>query len=165
MSLIPVEAGDNPLNPRFCICLRCGEDTTELAIGAIRKAQTSQGWVYAMRGAGHKVKKQLAEQGIHESLHWEALGADEKVPSSAPCEKCKEDIINQREVVEAGGVYFKCLKCGLEGTISCKSDLARDVRKNTNIQAPNPVGVESEGCGEVNRVDLNSKCLLRQETG
>lgn len=161
MDNIPLEVGDNPLHPRMCICPKCGGDTSELAIGAIRKAQTSKGWVYAQRGQTSKVRARLQEQGIYETLQWIKLDENERVPSSSLCEDCEQEAKEHAEVVAQGGVYFKCLKCNLTGVMKPDTSIAKHVRTEMGIEAPNPVGIESNGCGEPDGLDFGGMCPLK----
>lgn len=90
------------------------------------KGKDDQGrWIYYQQGSRGKVEKELGYQlsdcvGVEEG---------EKVPDSAPCEKCKKDIEVQSAEVERGGVYFKCVGCGARGVIKAEAAFAKQVRE------------------------------------
>jgi len=54
------------------------------------------------------------------------------------CDACKEQI----QIVKDGGVFFKCKDCGANGAIKKDAPLAKAVRKQMGIEAPEPCGVE-----------------------
>lgn len=74
------------------------------------------------------------------------LGEYERIPSSEPCEECKKEIEEQeareREVLEAGGIYFTCEDCGVQAMIAGTHEIAKEVREKTGVEAPHPCGVK-----------------------
>jgi len=159
MSLIPLHP-QRGLDPHLTFCRVCGGDAEEITLGAMRKAQLPEGfWVYANTGGTTKVCRDLIKSGAivdRYDLSWEPVGEHEKIPATQPCNKCKEE---QEEIVK-GGIYLKCLKCGLRGIIKAQHQLAIDVRKASGIKAPNPVGFESEGCGQPGALEIQD-CPLK----
>lgn len=166
MSSIPLEPGDNPLHPRLTTCPICGDEGTGLVIGAIRKVELNGKWYYAQVGSAHKVKKELIGAGLMhygESLHWEKLEENEKVPDSEPCKKCQDQISIEHEVIKAGGIYFKCSKCGIHGVIKAGADVSKGVREHSGIKAPNPVGIDFDGCDKDTYLLGLDVCPLAEE--
>lgn len=164
MSSIPLEAGDNPLHPRFMICFICGDETDGLAIGAMRKAELNGKWVYANVGKTSEAVRNLIKAGHMEHgerLHWVALEDNEKVPSAEPCESCMKKIKTERKAIAEGGIFFTCKQCGLKAILSADAPISKRVRKDTGIAAPNPVGLESEGCNIEGNIQI-SGCPLEK---
>lgn len=139
------------LDPRLTYCRRCGGDCEELTLGAIRKGTLPNGQlVYADVRSKYKLAQELLESGDinHKGdITWSSLDDYEKVPVTEPCNSCKSELLIEAEEVKKGGVYIKCIACGVRGVIKAETNLAKEVRANTGIQAPNSVGLESAGCG------------------
>jgi hypothetical protein len=75
------------------------------------------------------------------------LGNNDSVPDYQTvyhglCTDCEEEMKKFKDVVDAGGVYWKCADCKRRGVLLAQSDLAQDVRKTMGIQPPEPCGVE-----------------------
>jgi len=130
----------------------CGGEAQEITMGAIRKAQLPNGqWVYSNIGSSlSKTKQDLVKQKIihpNERLSWERLDEYEKVPATRPCDKCQKSLKAQKEVVEQGGIYVRCLECGMEGALT-PSAITELVREQLGIAAPEPCGMEFDKCSE-----------------
>jgi len=70
-----------------------------------------------------------------------------RLPATELCDSCNEELAQFDEIVKAGGVHWRCLDCGLSGTIG-KSDYADMLRDYMEIKPPVPCGVEFETCKE-----------------
>jgi hypothetical protein len=70
----------------------------------------------------------------------------ERIPSMEPCEECKKELevenAHIKEVIESGGIYWKCESCLRTGVLRADHELSREVREKTDIAPPNPVGVK-----------------------
>ena len=71
-----------------------------------------------------------------------AIGEHEKVSSGGLCDPCAKLQEEQKAIVEAGGILFKCRDCGSAGAIRVSASICADVRANLDIPAPEPCGVE-----------------------
>jgi hypothetical protein len=144
---IPLDP-EKGLDPHMCYCMRCGNDTNSLTVGALRKATLSDGRVvYAQRGAGQrKTRADLHKQGINERLEWKELDEREKVPDPNFCDSCREELQKWADIVREGGVYFRCKECSANGVIYGDTDVARATRESLDVQAPDPCGFEFSSC-------------------
>ena len=131
------------LNPHLIACTRCGKDTGEIALLGVNngvytcKACEMEHWGFAGRPR-HCQRCHSTDFSRKEMYDYD------KMPGI-----CKECLDKQKATdteVEAGGVYFKCMKCGSKGAIKAGVELAAKVREKTGITAPKPVGVELESC-------------------
>jgi hypothetical protein len=66
----------------------------------------------------------------------------ERMPSLDPCPTCQKELEGMREAVEAGGVYWRCSKCGESGVFSPEHKFAIQARKQAKVPAPQALGVE-----------------------
>jgi len=62
-------------------------------------------------------------------------------PIEGFCNSCKKKIEDE---VKAGGIYYRCLKCGSQGVVKRDADISIEIRKK--VAAPDPVGVELPDC-------------------
>lgn len=136
------------VNPKLTFCPRCGGDARELIlVGAddgVYKCRECDITVFGY-GLGTCPGCNSANRTLSKIRTMEE---HERLPGS-PCEKCEKEINEHRAVVEAGGVYFKCTDCGVEGVIRGTAQLAKDARKELKVEAPKPCGVEfskKQGC-------------------
>lgn len=81
----------------------------------------------------------LARGEVREIDEWE------KIPAGL-CKECEEKQKACDKMVKEGGIYFRCKKCGSEGSITAEHELSKAVRKKMNIPIPGKVGVELEDC-------------------
>jgi len=114
------------VNPRLTICPRCGKDGPELILMGIRDYyQTcpscdTRSYGGFDRGTCPKCK-------AHVSGNKTPIGEHERIPGSL-CKECEDVIKLHRELVEAGGVYWKCNDCHGEGVIKGTSEFAQHIR-------------------------------------
>lgn len=66
----------------------------------------------------------------------------ERIATNDLCNSCKKKKAATEQEVAKGGVFFKCSNCGAEGAVKAEHPLAKAVRKQLDIAAPNPCGVE-----------------------
>ena len=71
-----------------------------------------------------------------------AIEEHEKVSTGGLCDPCAKLQEEQKTIVDAGGIYFKCRDCGSEGAIRKTASICADVRAKLDIPAPEPCGVE-----------------------
>ena len=137
-------------NPRAAYCPRCGGDAPGLVmIGA--EDQVSQCVYCDINLYGFTSNQQCPNCYRHDGIIFvRRLEDHEKVPGS-PCDTCLEEIREHAEIVAAGGVYFRCLKCKRSGVIK-QNALSTQVRDEHGIAAPAPCGVE------FNEDELCPKC-------
>lgn len=151
MTLIPLHK-ERGLDPHLTFCPRCGGEGAAVTVGAMRKAQLETGqWAYANVGQTEEMGRKLEKAGAMGSRHsllWVELGEREKVPDSDPCPKCQEDLKQQREEVEKGGVYFRCSICGASGVIRAEVPYAEAVRIAYGKTNGEPCGVEFDECSQ-----------------
>ena len=129
------------LEPHLCTCPSCNKDTQELTIGVLYKAEYEGQTIYADRDSRAKTRRELGNPDID----WIHVKENERVPGNL-CADCEQHFKAVKEEVAAGGIHFKCKECGWEGALKKDSGIAKDVRKHSGIQAPDPVGLEFESC-------------------
>ena len=144
MSMIPI-ATDGSLEPHICICVNCGNDTGELSIGVLYKADYKNKVVYADRNSRGRTNKQVGY-----NLEWSHVKEGEKVTTGF-CDDCKTNLKEMADMVRAGGVFFKCEECQQEGAIQARHPLSAEVRKQLGIAAPDPCGIKFVSCAEHGR--------------
>jgi len=129
------------VNPHLTYCPRCGGDGRELMLIGNRKNKItcpSCGTVnFGSRPSENcgKCKTNLRGGKV------DRIEDNERLPGGL-CEACEQEVMEHKRLVEEGGVYFKCSECGIEGVIRAEAPLAQEVRKEMNIPAPAPCGVE-----------------------
>jgi len=132
------------VNPRLTYCRRCGGDANELVL-----IGTAEG-VYkcslcGMTHFGYPRRGQCQSKGCTGGVYKERVLEDhERLPASDFCNDCKKEMKEHEEVVKAGGIYWRCKDCNSEGVIRASAELAIAVRKQTQIQPPDPVGFEMD---------------------
>ncbi len=140
--IIPLHP-ERGLDPHLTFCTRCGGDTNELTIGVVFKAETADGKkLYANRGQTYKLEKKL---NIPLHLEWTEVGEREKVPAAGYCDTCTKDLKAQQEMVKAGGIYFRCITCGLNGSLK-KNEYTDRIRAHLKIYAPDPCVLQFDKC-------------------
>lgn len=143
---------DEPLNigsgdePRQTYCRRCECEMNEIIVGDNRRLVNKTTQQIAL------VPKDRVEE-LAEKLGWDILNCSiemvppGKLPASEYCDSCKAEIAEFESVIEAGGVYWRCLECNKGGVVA-KSKFADDVRLMTGIETPEETGVEFSSCTE-----------------
>lgn len=144
------------VNPGVLGCERCGED-----------------YGVALYGTGGYKKKcgncgttNICKRGEREcaKCHMVRLGPPVRLAESEKvyiglCTKCEEAQKATDEAVKDGGIYWKCSDCGAAGALKKDAELAKAVRAQSGISAPDPVGVEfskEEMCPVCNAEDQNA---------
>lgn len=122
------------LNPRLTICTRCGKDGDDLILlGATNRKYKHDkcGLIfigrpdkdYCPKCKEHLFGMELSDLG--------EIPEFEKMPGT--CKECREKQekldADVQEMVDAGGVPFRCKDCGCAGAVKADSDLAKKVRK------------------------------------
>lgn len=131
------------LNPRLGVCPRCGRDNGVVMLLGNRdwKAQCECGrWLY-----GFTKDEPCPECGSRSRGAPLTLSDGERVPGVL-CMVCESEVAEQKALVEAGGVYFRCSGCGATGVVRPGSPLAEKARKQMGVPAPEACGVELETC-------------------
>lgn len=138
------------LNARLTICARCGGDGDELVLLGRDNYKLVCGCGAVMYGGKRADNCGSCGNSLQYAERKE-LGEFEKIPTMTPCRKCAEEIRKEKEehrkVVEAGGVYFRCVECGQQGVVK-ESEFAAAVREAHGIPAPGLCGVEFVKCQE-----------------
>ena len=139
MSTIPLDKGKG-LSPHMMACERCG-DHYGLTIGALRQAKDSKGVTHiCMKGKTSKHPHPVVTD-------WTPVEKG-TVITNGLCTACEEQLTRFDQEVSMGGIFFKCRCCTTTGVIKADAPLAQMVRKQMNIQAPDPCGVEFDNCEE-----------------
>ncbi len=148
MTSIPIDP-EKGLDPHLCCCVHCGNDTNDLTVGALRKAQDNKdAWHYVPRGTTVKYNRELAQKSDRRIVtNWQSLEDYEKVPSGY-CDDCEKEIKTMEACLQSGGVHFNCTQCSTTGMLTGTSEIAIQVRKYSEIVTPNPVGITFEKCAE-----------------
>lgn len=118
--------------PVLTVCPVCGKDTNELQL---------------LGASADKVMRKLYEatDGKMGSREGYTGSSTQKTIASEPCDECKARQKDADDEVKRGGVYWKCTRCGSTGAIKAEHELSKAVRKQMNIEAPDPCGVDLTG--------------------
>jgi len=128
------------LNPYMTVCPQCGEEANELILVGVHDTVyrcVSCGMKHIGRPKGGACQKCFS--GVVEDRK---LEDNERLPASQPCEKCQKLNEAANTMVAAGGIHWKCKKCGSSGAIKADHPYAKDVRKQMGIEPPDPCGIE-----------------------
>ena len=137
------------VNPKLTICQWCGGDAPELALigrhDSIYKCNDCDMKLYG----GKSLYKQKCPK-CGQTGRWtfdRKIGDYERLPGG-PCDTCKKKIEAQNKrmadseaEVAAGGIFWKCEKCGSEGAIKRTHPICAAVRKQMNKPTPERCGV------------------------
>jgi hypothetical protein len=127
------------VNPHITYCPRCGKDVDLALLGALDRKFSCDECKTVSYGSTHCIKCRNDHKRDRDGKV-EVIADTERVPG-ALCEECLKEMREHRAVVEAGGVYFRCVDCGCSGAIK-SSEFAEGVRKAAGIAAPGACGVE-----------------------
>ncbi len=136
------------INPTCLKCEQCGKDTNALALmGRASKLECNKCKAIVYGRATSPAKcPQCGNSGRgYDVFH--TLETDVEAPKNLTGGLCDECIAKHEEAkaeVERGGIYWVHEACGSEGAIKAESKLSIDVRKQTKIEAPDPVGIKFE---------------------
>lgn len=134
------------VNARILRCRRCGKVTGMVMLGIKNWRAKCRHCGETVAGLGQSVARGAAhgdpcprckEQAGY--VDGEQLLEGEQLTDNAPCKECEAELASWREVVAAGGVYWKCGD-GHQGVIK-PGALAAEVRERSGVPAPNPCGV------------------------
>ncbi len=131
-------------------CERCGRDMDTLTTAMLKAELPNGSFTYSDPGAPCRLHtKNLIDAGVIMSRHdlsWLPLVRLERAPSPDPCPSCAKELEEWAVLVAAGGVYFKCATCSVNGVVLAGSHLAKSVRKETRIKPPKPIGMMFHSC-------------------
>jgi len=132
------------VNPALTFCPRCGGETNELllvGLAEVRRCSKCSGRIVGPPPRDGICP--LCHQNGREFKYLRQFdGSRERLPASQPCDKCQVEMKKHREIVEAGGVYWRCSDCKSEGVLRETAELSKEVRKQMKIEPPAPCGVE-----------------------
>lgn len=138
------------VNPRVTCCRNCGKDVGVVLLGA-------HDGIYKCSDCGQMFigppdRRHPCKINHHSIQRTGKVEEHEKLPIEV-CEECMQKEKECDQVVKEGGVYWKCEDCGSGGAIKASAPLAQAVRKQMNIDPPNPVGVtftkdDCPSCGQ-----------------
>jgi len=149
MASIPLSK-DRGIDPHLCTCIRCGNVNDQaLTMGVIMKAEDNHGAShFANRGGTRKHEQELAKHNIEIVTNWtEIKDSSEKIPMGL-CKACEDEIALFEEELAKGGIFFKCKACDQAGMITGNTDLAKAVREQMDIPAPDECGIEFDSCDQ-----------------
>lgn len=162
MSYIELDR-EKGLNPHMACCPRCGKENGELVLIGARKS------IYKCNNCGVNIyghrkvepcpncKEGGGRQPYVSSgfTHVGTIGEHDRIPTSL-CDECEKELASFKEIVSAGGVYWKCSDCKMTGVIK-KSPFADAVRATHKLDAPAPCGIEfsKKDCPACNRREEN----------
>jgi hypothetical protein len=135
------------VNPKLTYCGRCGGPGSELVlVGADEWVYTCSSCSTTVFGYGSGTCPKCQETRTLNRVR--KMEDNEKLPGGL-CEACEKEVAEHKAVVEAGGVYFMCEDCGVEGVIKGTAPLAKMAREKLKVEAPKPLGVKfskKDGC-------------------
>lgn len=136
------------------VCPRCGQNGDEIVLLGIHnrmyecaasscKARTIGRKEKTCPGCGCEVDRVFVRE----------IREHERVSGSV-CGACQKELKEHQEVVEAGGIVFRCKDCGAKGVIKESAPLAKKVREQLKVDPPKPCGVEFDkatcpACGPI----------------
>lgn len=142
------------VNPHMTYCIRCGQDADELVLfGASDHVDVCSDCGITVFGGYKNYEGCPKCKGGRSGKTRRPLGSWEKVPASDFCKKCKDEVAVHQAEVAAGGVYVRCKDCNMSGVILGSHPFAVAARKELNIAAPLPCGIEftkENGCPKCN---------------
>jgi hypothetical protein len=126
------------VNPFLTFCPRCGGEGRDLIlVGRRDYVDECQGC--GMKHFGGADKKTCQGCGRHQ-FNRRKIADGEKLPGGL-CLECETEVAEHKAVVAAGGVYFQCADCGVQGVIKA-NEFTADVRKHHGLTDGEPCGVE-----------------------
>jgi hypothetical protein len=129
---------DKGVNPRITTCHSCGVDVGVALIGVHER-------VYRCKSCNATLLGTRVCKCGSLGAYTRNLEEHEKLPIET-CDKCAARMQEAADEVAKGGVFWRCTKCNSDGAVRAESDLAKNVRKQMNIHAPDPCGLEVESC-------------------
>jgi len=138
------------LTPHLTYCQHCGQQTGEITVGHLFWLM-HEGERVACCYKKHKAKvcKRLGIDPRQVTLV--EVGPWEQVPANDLCDQCKQAEAEVRQVVELGGIFFRCQKCGAEGAILGQHPIVSEVRESALkdgliAKLEDPVGILLTDC-------------------
>ena len=126
------------LNPHLTFCPRCGGDGPDLLLlGAVDKVYRCL--KCGMLHIGYP-KGKICQKCSGDVEFERKLDDHERLPGNW-CDACEKEAKEHEEIVDAGGIYFKCADCKVEGVLK-PSEYTELVRKQIGVEAPKPCGIE-----------------------
>jgi hypothetical protein len=141
------------VNPHLGMCPRCGGDNGEiLLLGAHDRKVKCRGCGTVNYGASTTQRCGRCNASLRD-CDPETIEESERVPSGL-CGKCKDLDKQTAEVVAAGGVFFRCKRCGSAGAVRADHPMSAQVRCKHGPEyaepgadgAYKPCGVEFASC-------------------
>lgn len=128
------------VNPKLTYCPRCGGPGRELIlVGADEGVYKCSSCEITVFGYGHGTCPSCKKS--HVLKRERMIGEHEKLPGGL-CEKCEKEEAEHKAIVEAGGVYFRCVDCGVSGVIKATAPVAQVARAELKVPTPGLCGVE-----------------------
>lgn len=122
------------LNVHMTVCPRCCQNGDELVLlGIHNRVYECAASDCKARTLGKKEKKCPGCGYETERVFVREIGEHERVSGSV-CGACQKELKEHQDVVEAGGIVFKCADCKAEGVIKASAPLAKMVRETHQKQ-------------------------------
>lgn len=131
------------INERMLSCGRCGADTDDKVLlganeykgkcpkcGTLCIGISNVGWAECPICKEFQTFKEI-----------EIIRDDEKIKGQVLCPLCQQALNTMREMVEKGGVYYRCTDCGASGAIKASHLISIQVRAKLQKPAPIPCAV------------------------
>ncbi len=131
------------LAPHLTFCPRCHKEGQEIVLMGAKNFVSICPSCQGRHFGGSQGKCHFCGDSMYGAQRRE-LDDFERIPGEL-CLSCQQEEKKHREIVEAGGIYWKC-KCGAFGVMTKEYPLAAKVREAANVSAPNPIGLEVENC-------------------
>lgn len=128
------------------ICPTCGKDGPELLLlgdsDYLFKCRNCDMHILAGKRGPESCPKCKAHRTSRSEFSLERrLDEFEKLPGSL-CDACKKNQDEIKAAVVAGGVYWRCKDCRASGALQPHAAMAKHVREQMKIAAPEPCGIE-----------------------
>ena len=131
------------LNPRLTTCCICGGEGKELMLLGNKNYKAhcpEHGTIYGLGAGTRRCPVEKCGRMLVEHV---ALRPNERVPSTEPCDACKAKQAAVDALVEAGGLYMMCDRCGSRGAIQRTEENAKLCDE---VRAKGAMGVRLNSC-------------------
>lgn len=120
------------VNAKLTFCRRCGGEARELMLIGSNKGIYKCAAGHTMFGRPTPNTSSGDCPSCGRLTSWTKtgeIGEYDKLPSSEPCDSCKEELAEHEKLVDQGGVYVKCVDCGVQGVAKPGTNYAKFIRE------------------------------------
>lgn len=131
------------VNPRVMVCHNCGKDVGLVLLGQRESLYRCEACGAQVVGRGSKCPA-CGERGTLTRVR--KIDDHEKL-AVGYCDECQQRNDLVTETVRAGGIHWRCTKCGSAGAVHARAPISQLVREQMGIEPPESCGIEFTGPG------------------